>query len=74
MAVPPRAEQAPSLRESGAMMTGVATGGIGGILAASGPGLVGGMVLGWVVGFLTGMLMGMSSGETKGVMQGRIVR
>lgn len=57
-----------------AMTTGVAAGGIGGMLGAGGPGLVGGMVLGWVVGFLTGMMIGMSSGETKGIMKGRQFR
>ncbi len=56
------------------MTVGTATGGIGGILGAGGPGLVGGMVLGWIVGFLTGVMMGMASGETKGIMKGRSFR
>jgi hypothetical protein len=57
-----------------AMTTGTAAGGIGGMLGAGGPGLVGGMVLGWVIGFLTGVMMGMASGETKGIMKGRNFR
>ncbi|HET9016007.1 MAG TPA: hypothetical protein VFN57_10455, partial [Thermomicrobiaceae bacterium] len=59
---------------SAATTIGVAAGGIGGMLGAGGPGMIGGMVLGWVVGFLTGIIMGMNSGETKGMMKGRGLR